>query len=475
MGRLTRPFAVGVVACAALLALAAPAATRAGGGFGDLTADATFGVDMTFDATWSGAAPDRFEILLGFGGEDRLVVPVTASGSDLSYRRDLADEYLPPNTVVTYQWRATDGEDVTISPERSILYDDDRAQLQWDDARIGSATVHWYGQNEAIARHFGDLAGDAADAGADLLGTPLADGIDIFVYDAREDFIGAVGPTAREWIGAATYPNIRTVFMWLGAGPTDYLEQTIAHEVTHVVFYDATHNPFHAPPTWMDEGTATWSEDGNVDTERDLVRLESSSAQGLMAFEALTDQFPIDARDANLAYAEGTVMIDQIVHDHGADAMANIAEAYRSGATDDEAIRAGTGESFADLRSAFFDSFGVSEPQPVEPLPLDGSDVSLPGGGSGNGSGGGSGTGSDGAGSSNLPWVLIIGLVVVGVVFVVVVVVRSRPRPAPPPPPPTAQPVPSATPDQPAPLAEPPAGQDEPPLPPEGPPGGEVS
>ncbi len=56
MGRLTRPLAVGVVAFAALLAVAAPAPARAGGGFGDLAADATFGVDMTFDATWSGAA-----------------------------------------------------------------------------------------------------------------------------------------------------------------------------------------------------------------------------------------------------------------------------------------------------------------------------------------------------------------------------------------------------------------------------------
>jgi hypothetical protein len=453
VGRLTGLIAVGAVVLAAVLAVVAPAPARAGGGFADLTADATFGVDMTFGATWSGAAPDRYEILLGFGGEDRLVVPVSAAGSDLTYRRDLADEYLPPNTVVTYQWRATDGANVTLSPERTLLYDDDRSQLNWEQAAIGSATVHWYGDNEAIARRFGDLAGTAADAAADLLGAPLADGIDIFVYDAREDFIGAVGPSAREWVGAATYPNIRTVFMWLQAGGTDYLELTIRHEVTHVVFYDATHNPFHAPPTWMDEGTATWSEDRNVDTERDLVSRESKSAQGLMAFEALTDQFPIDARDASLAYAEGTVMIDQIIHDHGAEAMAAIAEAYRTGATDDEAIQAGTGESFADLRSEFFDSFGVSEPDPVEPLPLEGSDVSLPGSGSGHGSGNGSSNGSDGAGSSELAWILIIAFIVVGVLFVAAVLIRARRQPAPPPAappmPPPAAPEPAAPPADP--------------------------
>lgn len=448
MGRLTGSLRLGVVALVTVAAVVLPSAARAGGGFSDLTADATFGVDLTFSAAWTGAAPDRTELLLGFGGEDRLVVPVVMSGSSLSYRRDLADGYLPPNSVVTYQWRATDGTAITLSPEKTLLYDDDRPQLSWEQARIGSATVHWYGDNESIARRFGELAGDAADRAAELLGATIAGGIDIFVYDAREDFIGAVGPSAREWVGAATYPDIRTVFMWLGAGGTDYLETTIAHEVTHVVFYDATHNAFHAPPTWMDEGTATWSEDRNADTERDLVSLESGSAQGLMAFEALTAQFPIDARDASLAYAEGTVMIDQIIADHGQAAMAGIAEAYRSGATDDEAIQAGTGVSFADLRAEFFDSFGVTEPQPVEPLSLNDSDVPLPESSSSPG------TGSPGGESSDVAWWLIIGFVALGVVFVAVVVLRARARSAPPawppaPPPPPAEP--------PTPPAEPPA------------------
>ena len=73
-----------------------------------------------------------------------------------------------------------------------------------------------------------------------LLGHEMAGPVDIFVYDAREDFFGALGPGAREWSGAATFPELRTIFMWLGAGPASYLETTVVHEVTHVVFQDAT-------------------------------------------------------------------------------------------------------------------------------------------------------------------------------------------------------------------------------------------
>ncbi len=286
--------------------------------------------------------------------------------------------YVPPNTTVAYRWRAVTGTQVTLSPEQELLYDDDRPQFDWDQARVGSATVHWYAENEEIARRFGDLAGGAADAAADLLGRPLADPIEIFVYEGREDFLGAVGPGAREWVGAATYPNIRSVYMWLEAGSTAFLETTITHEVTHVVFHDASDNPFHEPPSWMNEGTATWAEVGNAETEEDIVRSEAGSADGLMAFEALTDQFPIDTRGATLAYAQGATMVDHLLAEYGSDALAAIMDAYRSGATDDEAIAAGTGSTFDQIRADYFASFGVSEPEPVEAQPLGISDVPLP-------------------------------------------------------------------------------------------------
>jgi Peptidase MA superfamily len=403
--------------------------TRAGGGFTDLAADATFGVDMSFSAAWTGTPPDRVELLLGFAGEEHLVIPVPLVSGRLDYHRDLADGFVQANTRVAYRWRAVDGSEVTVSPEQTLLYDDDRAGLDWHQAQIGSATVHWYGANEAIARRFGDLAGGAADAAADLLGSPLANPIDIFVYESREDFQGALGPDSREWIGAATYPHLRTVYMWLGAGSTAYLDITIAHEVTHVVFDDATSNPYHEPANWFNEGLATWSELGNADTERDLVSVEAGTAQGLMAFAALTSQFPIDTRGASLAYAQSATMVDLIIREHGAQAIAAIAEAYRSGATDEEAIEAGTGVSFDQLRADYFASFGVSEPAPVEPLPLGRSDVPLPPQPDDE-------PGDEpvpsaeptpaSGGSQDVVWWLIIGFVVVGVLFVAVVVVRAR-------------------------------------------------
>ncbi|HJT63225.1 MAG TPA: peptidase MA family metallohydrolase [Candidatus Limnocylindria bacterium] len=437
MGRL-RALTAAVLAALTLVAaglgpLGVAVPTRAGSGFSALEADATFGEEMTFSATWGGDEPDYVELLLGFGGEDRLVVPVELESGRVEHLRDMTDDYVPPNTTVEYRWRAVSGAQVTLSPEQELLYDDDRPQFDWDQARIGSATVHWYGQNEAIARRFGDLAGDAADAASDLLGRPLADPIEIFVYDGREDFLGAVGPGTREWVGAATYPHLRTVYMWLGAGSSGFLETTIAHEVTHVVFHDASDNPFHDPASWLNEGTATWAELGNADTEADVVRSEAGSADGLMAFEALTNQFPIDTRGATLAYAQGATMVDHLLGEYGSDALAEIMDAYRSGATDDEAIAAGTGTPFDEIRADYFASFGVSEPQPVEAQPLGRSDVPLPPqpGGVPAASDGPEPQPGPGAGSQDVAWWIIIGLVIVGGAFFGVALWRAR-RAAPP-------------------------------------------
>jgi hypothetical protein len=367
-----------VLALLMVLAVALPSKTVAFSGFGTMTAEATYGGKMRFTVQFSGGAPDQLALLLRFAGSDStVVVPVEPGASSGEYAWDTADRHITPNTSIAYRWRGTTGDQVTLSPERSLLYDDDRPGLDWHTARIGSATVHWYGGAEAQARHFGSISADAAAAAEALLDHDLAGPIDIFVYDSRDDFFGALGPGAREWTGAATYPDLRTIFMWLGGGSSSYLETTMTHEVTHVVFQDATVNPFHEPAKWFNEGLAVWSEEHGAADQEGNVRSAADSGE-LLAFDGITESFPIGDRAARLAYAEGATMVDLIVHTYGQAAIARIAAAWREGAGDAEALEAGTGVPAADLYDAYFRSFGVAAPTAVEPAPILPSDVDLP-------------------------------------------------------------------------------------------------
>ncbi|MEO7294959.1 MAG: peptidase MA family metallohydrolase, partial [Candidatus Limnocylindria bacterium] len=200
---------------------------------------------------------------------------------------------------------------------------------------------------------------------------------DVFVYDSREDFFGALGPGAREWTGAAAYPELRTIFMWLGGGSPAYLEVAMVHEVTHIVFFDATDNAFHEPARWMNEGVATWSESEDAGDQRGIVEFEASGA-GLFSFDAIGAQFPIGERGGQLSYAQGTTMIDLIVDRYGREAIARLTAAYRDGASDAEALEAATGISADQLYADFYADFGVDQPEPIAPEPIGPSNVDRP-------------------------------------------------------------------------------------------------
>lgn len=366
-----------LVALALAGAVAWPAQATAFSGFGAISADATYGSQMRFTVELPGGPPDKLELLLRLAGSDAtLVAPVEPGKSSAQYIWNAADRPVTPNTAIAYRWRASDGGIVTLSPEETLLYDDDRPGLDWHSARIGAATVHWYGGAEAQARHFGQITADAAAAAETMLGHSLVGPVDIFVYDTHDDFFGALGPGAREWTGAATFPALRTIFMWLQGGSSSYLETTMTHEVTHVVFGDATENPFHQPAKWFNEGLAVWSEQQSAEGEAATVR--SAVGGGLLAFDGITESFPIGDQAARLAYAEGATMVQMIIDGYGRKAIAAIAAAWRDGASDAEALQAGTGIPAEQLYGDYFASFGAQAPTAVQPATIPPSDVKKP-------------------------------------------------------------------------------------------------
>ncbi len=378
MGRLTRWLAPPLLAVA--LIVIGPDAAAALDGFEDLSVESTYGVEIRFEATINGPAPERLELLIRTpGGDGSLVIPVEPSGATAEYVWDTSVDHVVPNTLITYQWRGIDGDEVVLSEEGQFRYVDDRPGLDWQSVQLGEATVHWYGDGEDQALLFGELSAVGVERAELLLGTELAGPVDVFVYTSADEFFGALGPGVREWTGAAAYAELRTIFMWNSseAGSQAYLETVMIHEITHIVFHDATDNPFHEPARWLNEGIATWSETEEASGERAIVEQEANG-EGLFSFEAITEQFPIGQRGGRLSYAQGTTMIDMIIAEYGREAIARIAAAYREGASDDEALEAGAGVPADDLYAAFFAAFDVDEPTPIEPEPIAASNVDRP-------------------------------------------------------------------------------------------------
>ena len=436
--RLAAAIVIASLAIAAL-GLAAPAPAAAFSGFGQMTASEQYGQQMTFTVALSGGTPDRLELLLQFGPnpDSTYVAPVTASGGSATYTWDASTDYVTPNTSISYRWRATTNGSATLSRSATLLYADNRPGLDWQSAAIGQATVHWYGSAESQARRFGQLTSGAVSRAEATLGHALDGPVDIFVYASQEEFFGALGNGAREWTGAATFPDIRTIFMWLGGGTSSYLDTALVHEVTHVVFYDATRSPYHEPAHWLNEGFSVWSEQQNADAAAQTVRSEVSN--GLFSFDAISGQFPIGSRGASLSYAEGATMVAYIIDTYGRGAMAKVAAAYRDGATDGEALQAGTGTPTDQLYADYFRSFGASEPQPVAAASIGPSLVDTGTARSSNGAAAsatplppGEVAGAEATASTTLAWVAIAALVITSLAVGFVWYRRRGTGPAPP-------------------------------------------
>ena len=206
MGRLTRWLAPPLLAVA-LLVLRADAAAALDG-FEDLSVESTYGVEIRFEATLNGPAPERLELLIRTpGGDGSLVIPVEPSGATAEYVWDTSVDHVVPNTLITYQWRGIDGDEVVLSEEGQFRYVDDRPGLDWQSVQLGEATVHWYGDGEDQALLFGELSAVGVERAELLLGSELAGPVDVFVYSSAEEFFGALGPGVREWTGAAAYPS----------------------------------------------------------------------------------------------------------------------------------------------------------------------------------------------------------------------------------------------------------------------------
>lgn len=376
MGRIAR-LAAALLLVGAGVAVAPPGVAGFDG-FGEVSATSSYTEGIEFNVELLGGAPERLELLVRTPGDvGWFVVPVEASGDRARYLWDTTVDHLTPNSTVRYRWRAADGGSTTESVEATILHDDDRPALDWQEAELGEATVHWYGDAEGQAIRFGELTAQGVARSEELLGTSLAGPVDVFVYATRDDFFGALGPGAREWIGAAAFSELRTIFMWLEGGSPEYLERAMVHEVAHIVFHDATDNAYHEPARWLNEGIATWSELGSAEEERRIVELEAGGG-GLYSFEAITEQFPIGERGGRLSYAQGATMIDLIVREHGEEALARLAAAYREGASDAEALVAATGAPVDELYATYFAEYGVDQPQPIEPAPIPPSNVDRP-------------------------------------------------------------------------------------------------
>ncbi|MFI5261846.1 MAG: peptidase MA family metallohydrolase [Candidatus Limnocylindrales bacterium] len=361
-GRRPRPL-VALAIAAALGALLALPQTRARAAdtvhIAGPSASGTLGSAITYRDTFQATStPVRVELLLqdpGVYGE--LVLPASVTPVAGGYDAEVVDDsHVIPNTTVDLRFRVITTAGATVGPSATFTMQDDR--YTWQTMTGTHVRLHWYSGSQAFAQKALKVGDDAVTRVATLLGVPETQPIDFFVYASADGLDAALGPGTSEFVAGRAVPEIRTLFAEIDPDQSDtsWVTTVVPHELTHLVFDTATHNPYHEPPLWLNEGLAVYESIG--DDADDQGRVRDAVASGtLLPLTGLTGAFPVRQDLFYLSYAEAVSAVDFFVHTYGQAHLVQLIRSYAPGVTDDEAFKAAAGVDVAGFQAAWLANF----------------------------------------------------------------------------------------------------------------------
>jgi hypothetical protein len=309
-------------------------------------------VDFTLRAS---GFPAREATLLyrpvGYSITSRLTTPATVVSDTLDLRvsLDLSTAGIPPNAEVEYYWSLHDGAGNRgdTPPARFTLVD---TRFSWQSlgTEAGSpVAVHWYNGDANFGKFLYDTASGALSRIGETLDTRLDRRAEIWVYATEDDFFGAFPPEqAAVDVGGQSFPELALV---LAAIPNDEsarseIKRIVPHELSHLLLYSATRNPYNKPPLWLQEGFATYNEE-SAEPGYEAALQAAVEAGSLDPLRALTSSFREEEGAAAVAYAQSRSVVEYILESpkYGPERLARTIAAFREGVTYDEALERGLG------------------------------------------------------------------------------------------------------------------------------------
>lgn len=354
---------VAVLALAGASASVAPVEARAGVVFERTSATVDFpeAIEFTLDAR-ADAEVTRLELLYRpvFSPVTNVVRPPFTRGRELHvvYRRDMVTNYLPPGIDIVYRWRVhVAGGDWVDSPEQRLLYLDQR--YTWRTFADGPVQVFSAAADAAVGQHALTVTVDAVRRFSQDFGVDVEGPIRVVVYPSQRDLLGALPAQSAEWIGGFARPDLRLIVTGLSPGPgmERELRRVLSHEVVHLMVEQATHNPYNAPPAWLDEGLASYYQEVE-DTRFDTVLQRAVRDGRLISVRALNSSFPVDPDTALLSYAESRSIVQFIIERYGEEGMAALLRVFRDGVSYDEAVERALGVTIEELDRAWKEWLG---------------------------------------------------------------------------------------------------------------------
>jgi hypothetical protein len=161
--------------------------------------------------------------------------------------------------------------------------------------------------------------------------------INVYIYNGPQDLQGAM-VYPQEWTGGVAYTQYGVIAIGIATNQLAWGQGAMTHELTHMVIYQVTNNPYNDLPVWLNEGLAMYSE-GPLTSQYTDPLSSAISGNKLISVRTISSPFSADGNKANLSYAESYSLIDYLVSQYGSDKMTLLLNTFQQGSDYDPAFQ----------------------------------------------------------------------------------------------------------------------------------------
>jgi hypothetical protein len=352
-----------------LLPLAPPA--RAAGSIEVLAnkQSAVFAKTLTFSLRARATSPIQ-EVILFYGRDGerlvRRIYPqfVASPQITVEHTEEIEAGQFAPGTMLRAYWRlrAADGTTLTTPP---ILFEYAHDAFAWKSLAGQNVDLYYY-KDAAKAQDLLKRAEEAVTRIAQQINVPLKQRLSIYVYDSRADMSQALSKRSEGYDERVTTLGVavdeRTLLL---LGTHRDVNQTVAHELTHLVVHLATDNPYASLPRWLDEGLAMVNE-GELPSGNKRALDAGIRANKLLSVRSMTSYSGM-ASQVDLYYGQAFSIATFMLKEGGAAKMQQLLAVFAKGTRQEEALQAVYGFGLDELDTRWRASLGLGprrEPTP---------------------------------------------------------------------------------------------------------------
>jgi hypothetical protein len=217
--------------------------------------------------------------------------------------------------------------------------------IQWKKTTSGPVTLWWYSGGDSVGKDAADTAARTIDKLKTAYNVPGDRPVRILVYAGARDLQAALPPNSASWLGSASTPELGLIQLVIDPttpGTTSsaaaQIRRVIPHEVSRLILYEASKNPYNTLPTWLDEGLATTNQE-TPDLRLRPLLYDAVTNGTLIPLSALNSPFPLDADRALLSYAESESVVGYIFNAYRPGTMPALVAAFKDGLSYDQAVQ----------------------------------------------------------------------------------------------------------------------------------------